>query len=50
VSEAGKDKRQKIKNYAGSENLFPHLLRKGATLVPGTVKLLHHKKIKNQWG
>ena len=37
----------KRKSYAGSETT-PHINKgKGATLVPSTVKLLHHKKEKS---
>jgi len=44
-------RRKEKKNYAGSENHSPHKLRKGSTLVPSTVKLLHREKErKNQWG
>lgn len=38
------------KNYAGSQ-ITPHIQGKGATLVPGTVILLHQKvREKYQWG
>ena len=44
-------KNRKRKNYAGSKNHSPHQLRKKATLVPSTVKLLHREKERNnQWG
>jgi hypothetical protein len=33
------------KNYAGSQ-ITPHIQGKGATLVPGTLKFLHHRKKK----
>jgi hypothetical protein len=43
---------KKGKNCAGSDNHSPHESRKGATLVPSTVKLLHSEKERkrNQWG
>jgi hypothetical protein len=35
--------RQNDKNYVGSENHFPHQLRK-SHVEPGTAKFLHHKE------